>query len=88
MIRRPPRSTLFPYTTLFRSRLLNARENASLMGADDFVINPELSLNDALFGFGDAVCVPVIEWIVTNYLDPLNVEYRQLVRPIHQEAAA
>src|SRR2546426_6622615 len=25
MIRRPPRSTLFPYTTLFRSRLLEAR---------------------------------------------------------------
>src|SRR5688572_31634953 len=25
MIRRPPRSTLFPYTTLFRSRLLAAR---------------------------------------------------------------
>src|SRR3712207_7782395 len=25
MIRRPPRSTLFPYTTLFRSRLLLAR---------------------------------------------------------------
>src|SRR5260221_7944130 len=25
MIRRPPRSTLFPYTTLFRSRLCNAR---------------------------------------------------------------
>src|SRR3712207_7745897 len=24
MIRRPPRSTLFPYTTLFRSRLLDA----------------------------------------------------------------
>src|SRR2546426_7630153 len=24
MIRRPPRSTLFPYTTLFRSPLLNA----------------------------------------------------------------
>src|SRR2546430_15970476 len=23
MIRRPPRSTLFPYTTLFRSRVLN-----------------------------------------------------------------
>src|SRR5256885_16938278 len=28
MIRRPPRSTLFPYTTLFRSRRL-ARENAT-----------------------------------------------------------
>src|SRR3984893_6629333 len=25
MIRRPPRSTLFPYTTLFRSRLIAAR---------------------------------------------------------------
>src|SRR3712207_7850020 len=25
MIRRPPRSTLFPYTTLFRSRLLPGR---------------------------------------------------------------
>src|SRR5258707_10617546 len=25
MIRRPPRSTLFPYTTLFRSRLSNSR---------------------------------------------------------------
>src|SRR2546430_5984931 len=25
MIRRPPRSTLFPYTTLFRSRVLNRR---------------------------------------------------------------
>src|SRR5688572_32533372 len=25
MLRRPPRSTLFPYTTLFRSRLLRVR---------------------------------------------------------------
>src|SRR3712207_7096579 len=25
MIRRPPRSTLFPYTTLFRSQVLNAQ---------------------------------------------------------------
>src|SRR3989441_13365247 len=29
MIRRPPRSTLFPYTTLFRSRV---REAAALLG--------------------------------------------------------
>src|SRR5687768_17717767 len=26
MVRRPPRSTLFPYTTLFRSRLLGAAD--------------------------------------------------------------
>src|SRR5256885_7639107 len=31
MIRRPPRSTLFPYTTLFRSQLLGVE-----MGLDDF----------------------------------------------------
>src|SRR2546422_4632862 len=29
MIRRPPRSTLFPYTTLFRSRLLRAADPPS-----------------------------------------------------------
>jgi DNA (cytosine-5)-methyltransferase 1 len=37
------------------------------MGADDFTISG--SLNQALFGFGDAVCVPVIEWIAQNYLN-------------------
>src|SRR2546426_5438748 len=30
MIRRPPRSTLFPYTTLFRSRNESARRNRTL----------------------------------------------------------
>src|SRR5437879_13617145 len=29
MIRRPPRSTLFPYTTLFRSRLTEGKRNDS-----------------------------------------------------------
>src|SRR3712207_6950532 len=33
MIRRPPRSTLFPYTTLFRSHLCVADENSSLFVA-------------------------------------------------------
>src|SRR2546430_11508097 len=33
MIRRPPRSTLFPYTTLFRSEVSNfCRENCSYCG--------------------------------------------------------
>src|SRR5256885_10017565 len=36
MIRRPPRSTLFPYTTLFRSRAQQARDaGADLVGFDD-----------------------------------------------------
>src|SRR6266581_4499874 len=33
MIRRPPRSTLFPYTTLFRSRMWNGAETAWPAGA-------------------------------------------------------
>lgn len=51
------------------ARLLNPRECSRLMGADDFIIN--VPLNQALFGFGDAVCVPVIEWIAEYYLNPL-----------------
>src|SRR2546425_11495833 len=35
MIRRPPRSTLFPYTTLFRSRRLLGRERARRHAAND-----------------------------------------------------
>jgi len=49
-------------------RLLTPRECARLMGADDFKIT--VALNQALFGFGDAVCVPVIRWIADNYLTP------------------
>jgi len=53
----------------YRARLLTPLECARLMGADDFKIT--VPLNQALFGFGDAVCVPVIEWIARNYLNPL-----------------
>src|SRR5256885_16971212 len=34
MIRRPPRSTLFPYTTLFRSRAGSAHERTSRMNGE------------------------------------------------------
>src|SRR2546427_9331682 len=45
MIRRPPRSTLFPYTTLFRSDLLDLvvidlRENHLLLEPDRVVAPP------------------------------------------------
>jgi len=53
----------------FSVRLLTGRECARLMGADDFKLN--VPLNQALFGFGDAVCVPVIEWIGKHYLNPV-----------------
>src|SRR2546426_7359196 len=44
MIRRPPRSTLFPYTTLFRSRLRLV-----------MVLEPLLHLGSALCRFGQNV---------------------------------
>jgi len=58
-------------------RLLTPRECARLMGADDFKV--DASLNQALFGFGDAVCVPVIEWIAEHYLDVLVDEMSRAV---------
>lgn len=65
-----------------RVRLVTPRECARLMGADDFHI--EASMNQALFGFGDAVCVPVVEWIAKNYLNPALAE----LRPVRLPAAA
>jgi DNA (cytosine-5)-methyltransferase 1 len=53
----------------YQCRLLTSRECARLMGADEYRIG--VPGNQALFGFGDAVCVPAIEWIVTHYLMPL-----------------
>jgi DNA (cytosine-5)-methyltransferase 1 len=55
-----------------KTRLMTPRECARLMGADDFVIKADL--NKALFGFGDAVCVPVVAWIARHYLNPLVEE--------------
>jgi DNA (cytosine-5)-methyltransferase 1 len=56
----------------YQARLLTPRECARLMGADDFKITAPQ--NQALFGFGDAVCVSVIEWIAKHYLNPLIAE--------------
>src|SRR3989454_2460612 len=40
MIRRPPRSTLFPYTTLFRSRCGAVRDAHAVAEHDDDVSRP------------------------------------------------
>lgn len=52
----------------YMARLLTPRECARLMGADGFRI--AVPDNQAYFGFGDAVCVSVIDWIGRNYLNP------------------
>ena len=51
-------------------RNLSAREYARLQGVpDSFVIN--CPYNQALHGFGDAVCVPVVEWIAKFSINTL-----------------
>ena len=53
----------------YQVRLLSARECARLQGVpDDYKI--DVPLNKALFGFGDAVCVPAVAWIAKHYLLP------------------
>ncbi len=53
-----------------RVRWMTAREYARLQGAGDYRIDT-VTENQALFGFGDAVCVPVITWLAEQYLVPL-----------------
>jgi DNA (cytosine-5)-methyltransferase 1 len=52
-----------------RMRWMTPREYARLQGAPDFTL-PNNTI-EGLFGFGDAVCVPVIEWIDRNVLTPV-----------------
>jgi len=52
------------------ARLLNGLECARLMGVPKYKIRDDLGLNSLLFGFGDAVCASVVEWLAENYLNP------------------
>src|SRR5260221_9271640 len=54
MIRRPPRSTLFPYTTLFRSSQSSSSQSVALPEAKQSVSvfdNWHLGANTSQFGF-------------------------------------
>lgn len=53
-----------------RVRWMTGIEYARLQGAPDYNLSgvPE---GKVLFGFGDAVCVPAVEWLVSAYLVPL-----------------
>src|SRR5260370_9028176 len=50
MIRRPPRSTLFPYTTLFRSALRVLREGGTLGVLSDLNTQPHEGVFVPFFG--------------------------------------
>ena len=63
----------------YQVRLLTARECARLQGVSDSYII-DVPQNQALFGFGDAVCVPAVEWIAQHYLTPVasTIESRRI----------
>lgn len=53
-----------------KARFMTPREYARLMGVpDDYTI--DVPDNQAYFGFGDAVCVPAVEWVAEVVLNPL-----------------
>ncbi|MEO1353121.1 MAG: DNA (cytosine-5-)-methyltransferase [Cyanobacteria bacterium J06635_15] len=53
-----------------KMRVMTPREYARLQGVPDDYPMPS-QINQALTGFGDAVCVPVVTWIALNILNPL-----------------
>ncbi|HEY5054256.1 MAG TPA: DNA (cytosine-5-)-methyltransferase [Solirubrobacterales bacterium] len=57
-----------------RVRWMTPREYARLMGAPSFCLGT--GRNQALFGFGDAVCVPVIAWLSEHYIAPAALASR------------
>src|SRR5256885_9709101 len=72
MIRRPPRSTLFPYTTLFRSR----GEKAYTGGAYDV----------ARREFDEAVDTILTESIDVRSDDELRSYYRELIEKVDRKS--
>ena len=62
MIRRPPRSTLFPYTTLFRSAFLFAGFVASAQQDAQFTQNMfnKLSVNPGSAGHNGGICGTIL----------------------------
>jgi DNA (cytosine-5)-methyltransferase 1 len=57
-------------TGQFRVRWMSTLEYARLMGATKMRFDM-VRENQALFGLGDAVCVPAVEWLAKAYLRPV-----------------
>src|SRR5260221_4503284 len=72
MIRRPPRSTLFPYTTLFRSRTL---KDATSEAIRDWVTN----VTDTHYIIGSVVGPAPYPRMVRDFQAVIGVEARQQV---------
>src|SRR3712207_9010846 len=61
MIRRPPRSTLFPYTTLFRSERTGKRINQLVDTGVQHTCTREFGINAVVAGDGEEVLAAYVE---------------------------
>src|SRR5687768_18019524 len=76
MIRRPPRSTLFPYTTLFRS---GERHQSGCRGDGAVILSPEeVDITPALTAHGDAG--PAASFEPANLVETHGLRVWQLQR--------
>lgn len=71
-----------------RMRWMRPREYARLQGAGEFKFPHGMPTNQGLFGFGDAVCVPAIEWIDKNILSPVYEQSRRTIEAKQDNSAA
>src|SRR3712207_9177978 len=68
MIRRPPRSTLFPYTTLFRSRVVAVCVVLGILGLVYLMMAVENALDDTEAQIGFAIVMHGLWWLVSSVL--------------------
>src|SRR3712207_8521871 len=74
MIRRPPRSTLFPYTTLFRSQRVRAESERAAMLEREHAAHRAVEERQALLDLvieqsGDAVVVTDAQGVIQLFKD-------------------
>src|SRR2546427_4287910 len=80
MIRRPPRSTLFPYTTLFRSRIFFGLDDATFIDTDaTLLFDPEADDVRAVIEFANTQLLEM-RFLDQQLDDALERAYETLMR--------
>src|SRR2546430_13479257 len=86
MIRRPPRSTLFPYTTLFRSVVTGLLEHAGAISTRPQELPAELGLGGGAYRLSEAQAQAILDMRLHRLTgleqDKIVAEYRELLESI------
>src|SRR4030043_723691 len=71
MIRRPPRSTLFPYTTLFRSKTKIQSHRTRTLKSHEYVLNCHLTSLGLKSGFPSATTLHITINQQQHFMQPI-----------------